>query len=174
MYVDFPHLVGFGGMPVWWALPILGVAGLLVALTISRLPGTGNHLQVAGYRRSRGRRRVHPRRRADAPRAAGRVLAALATLAMGAVLEPEAPLIALGGRLGLCAVRLSRRARRGRGRRGGVGELRRDQRAEGSPILGAFLLMEAIRLGGPALGLVVLPGLLSAVSEPWSSSGSTP
>ena len=90
------------------------------------------------------------------------MLAALATLAMGAVLGPEAPLIALGGRLGLCAVRLSRRARRGRGRRGGVGELRRDQRAEGSPILGAFLLMEAIGLGGPALGLVLLPGLLSA------------
>ena len=49
MYVDFPHLVGFGGMPVWWALPILGVAGLLVALTISRLPGTGGHEAADGF-----------------------------------------------------------------------------------------------------------------------------
>jgi hypothetical protein len=32
----------------------------------------------------------------------------------------------------------------------------------GSPILGAFLLMEASGLGGAALGLVLLPGLLAA------------
>ena len=32
----------------------------------------------------------------------------------------------------------------------------------GSPIVGAFLLMEASGLGGPMLGLVLLPGLLAA------------
>ncbi len=32
----------------------------------------------------------------------------------------------------------------------------------GSPILGAFLLMEAAGLGGPILGLVLVPGLLAA------------
>ena len=32
----------------------------------------------------------------------------------------------------------------------------------GSPILGAFLLMEASGLGGPLLGLVLVPGLLAA------------
>ena len=32
----------------------------------------------------------------------------------------------------------------------------------GNPLLGAFLLMEASGLGGPMLGLVLLPGLLAA------------
>ncbi|MBV9445147.1 MAG: RDD family protein [Streptosporangiaceae bacterium] len=32
----------------------------------------------------------------------------------------------------------------------------------GSPLLGAFLLMEASGLGGPLLGVVLLPGLLAA------------
>ncbi len=32
----------------------------------------------------------------------------------------------------------------------------------GSPLLGAFLLMEASGLGGPSLGLVLVPGLLAA------------
>jgi hypothetical protein len=32
----------------------------------------------------------------------------------------------------------------------------------GSPLLGAFLLTEVVGSGGPALGVVLLPGLLSA------------
>jgi H+/Cl- antiporter ClcA len=81
---------------------------------------------------------------------------------MGAVLGPEAPLIALGGRLGLCAVRLSRRARGAAAVVAASGSFAAISALMGSPVLGAFLLMEAIGLGGPALGLVLLPGLLSA------------
>jgi len=40
---------------------------------------------------------------------AGIALAALTTLGLGAVLGPEAPLIALGGGLAVCAVRLAKR-----------------------------------------------------------------
>ncbi|CAM5722821.1 hypothetical protein SBADM41S_11682 [Streptomyces badius] len=32
----------------------------------------------------------------------------------------------------------------------------------GSPLLGAFLLMEVLGLAGPMLGVVLVPGLLSA------------
>jgi chloride channel protein, CIC family len=32
----------------------------------------------------------------------------------------------------------------------------------GSPVVGAFLLMEAVGLAGPVLGVVLLPGLLAA------------
>jgi hypothetical protein len=32
----------------------------------------------------------------------------------------------------------------------------------GSPIIGAFLLLEAAGLGGPMLGIVLVPGLLAA------------
>src|SRR6202011_5153411 len=39
----------------------------------------------------------------------GVVLAAFATIALGLVLGPEAPLIAMGGGLGLLAIRLARR-----------------------------------------------------------------
>lgn len=45
------------------------------------------------------------------------VLAALVTLCLGVVLEPEAPLIALGGGLGVIAVRLAKRDARSGGRR---------------------------------------------------------
>ena len=80
------------------------------------------------------------------------------------VLGPEAPLIAIGGGLGALAVNLAAKDAppmaatvHGRGR-----QLRRHQHLLGSPIVGAFLLMEAAGLGGPLLGLVLVPGLLAA------------
>ena len=91
------------------------------------------------------------------------ILAALATLIFGAVLGPEAPLIAIGGGLVLLALRAARRDVPTRPR---PSLPRRDFAAIstllGSPIIGAFLLMEAAGLGGPMLGLVLVPGLLAA------------
>jgi H+/Cl- antiporter ClcA len=88
LYAELPGQLGFAEMPAWWPLPILALAGLLVALIISRLPGTAGHEPADGFVPG------------GAPRPSelsGVVLAALATLALGAVLGPEAPLIALGG-----------------------------------------------------------------------------
>ena len=36
------------GPPLWWSLPVLAIAGLIVAFAIVRLPGRGGHLPAEG------------------------------------------------------------------------------------------------------------------------------
>jgi H+/Cl- antiporter ClcA len=153
---DLPRELGFHGEPLWWPAPLLVVSGVLVALAIRHLPGTGGHSPADGFSARRGV--PGP---AELP---GVVLAALATLSLGAVLGPEAPLIALGGGLGICAVRLSRRPTPPGMQTlvASVGSFAAISALFGSPLLGAFLLMEAAGLGGSVLELVLLPGLLGA------------
>ena len=43
----------------------------------------------------------------------------------------------------------------------------------GSPLLGAFLIMEVAGVSGATLSLVALPGLLASGMARWSSSAST-
>ena len=90
--------------------------------------------------------------------------AALATLAFGAVLGPEAPLIAMGSGLGVLAVRLAARDAppTAAAVMAATGSFAAISSLLGSPLIGAFLLLEASGLGGPMLGLVLLPGLLAA------------
>jgi len=92
------------------------------------------------------------------------ILAALATLAFGAVLGPEAPLIAIGSGLGVLAVRLAARDAPPQASIviATAGSFAAVSALFGSPLLGAFLLLEAAGLGGPMLGVVLVPGLLSA------------
>jgi len=92
------------------------------------------------------------------------VLAAFATLSLGVVLGPEAPLIALGAGLGALAVRLVKRDAPARVQSvlAAAGSFAAISTLLGSPLTGAFLLMEASGLGGPTLGLVLVPGLLAA------------
>jgi H+/Cl- antiporter ClcA len=74
------------------------------------------------------------------------------------------PLIALGGGLALLATRLSRRPLPDQAVRvvSSAGAFAAISTLLGSPIAGAFLLMEASGIGGPMLGLVLVPGLLAA------------
>jgi H+/Cl- antiporter ClcA len=154
-YHDLPRALGFDGTPVWWPLPLLGVSGLLVGLTIRHLPGTGGHEPADGMSTSGA---------PDAVELPGVLLAALATLALGASLGPEAPLITLGGGLAVWVVRLSRREVPAQARTvvGAAGSFAAVSALLGSPLLGAFLLMEASALSGPMLGVVLVPGLLAA------------
>lgn len=154
-YTDLPKTLGFHGTPPWWPLPLLGVSGLLVGLTIRHLPGNGGHEPAQGLSTSGA---------PDAVELPGILLAALATLALGASLGPEAPLIALGGGLAVWLVRLSRRDIPAQARTviGAAGSFAAVSALLGSPLLGAFLLMEASALSGPLLGVVLTPGLLAA------------
>src|ERR1700722_19622387 len=156
IFVESPVDGGFKGEPVWWPLPLLMVSGLLVASCIKYLPGTSGHSPADGFQFGGG-----------APSAVelpGVVLAALATLSLGVVLGPEAPLIAIGGGLGVIAVRLAKRDAPPATAvvMASAGSFAAISTLFGSPILGAFLLMEASGLGGPVLGLVLVPGLLAA------------
>jgi H+/Cl- antiporter ClcA len=155
IFTSLPSGLGFHGEPIWWPLPPLALAGLLVALTIKYLPGTGGHEPADGFKAGGV---PGP---AELP---GVVLAALATLGLGAVLGPEAPLIALGGGLAICAVRLTRRPTPASAEKvvAASGSFAAVATLLGSPLLGGVLLMEAIGLGGTALELVLLPGLLAA------------
>jgi H+/Cl- antiporter ClcA len=154
VYTDLPHAFGYGSAPVWWPLPVLGVAGVIVAFAIARLPGAGGHVPANGLNPA-------PTQPIDLP---GVILAGVATIGLGVVLGPEAPLIAIGGGLGFLIIRRLRPD---------APEQVQDLVASsatfaavaflfGSPILAALLLIEATGLGGPRLPLILVPGLLAS------------
>jgi len=155
IFTHLPHGLGFASTPVWWPLPVLAVGSLIAAAAIKYLPGGGGPSPAGGFK-------MHgPPTPAQLP---GVILAALATLIFGAVLGPEMPLILLGGGLVLVFLKLARRDVPEQGQRvlASAGSFASISTLMGSPILGAFLIMEASGLGGPMLGVVLVPGLLAA------------
>ncbi|MCU0307376.1 MAG: chloride channel protein [Thermoleophilia bacterium] len=158
VYTDLPDALGAGADATWWPLIPLTVAGLLVGLVIRYLPGGGGESPADGFRAGRGP--AHPR---TLP---GIFLAALAGLALGAVIGPEAPLIALGGGLAAAIVHL-RRAQGPAGAQAGAvlgatGSFAAVSTLLGNPLVGAVLMLEASGLGGAMAGLVLVPGLLAS------------
>src|SRR5262249_57971227 len=151
-----PQGLGYSTGPGWWPLPMLGIGGVLAALAIRCLPGNGGASAAPGFA-------VHP---PPTPvQLPGVILAALASLAFGAVIGPEMPLIALGAGLAVLATKAARRRpvpEQGVRVLGAAGGFAAIATLLGSPISGAFLLMEASGLGGPMMGLVLVPGLLAA------------
>ncbi len=157
VYVHLPSDVGYhSGPPIWWSLPVLALAGLIIAFAIERLPGGGGHIPANGLSTAGGSPLP-----VDLP---GVILAAFATIGLGVVLGPEAPLIALGGGLGALTIGLARRdappqvvtVLAAAGTFAAVSFLFQ------SPLLAAVLMIEVIGLGGPKLTLVLLPGLLAS------------
>ena len=155
VFTDIPMDLGYDhGAPLWWYLPVLVFAGLVTAFAIARLPGRGGHIPAEGLDPS-------PIPPIGLPSV---LLAGIASIALGPVVGPEAPLIALGGGLGALTIQ----------------SLRRDAPPQlatllassgafaalafifGSPIIAAVILIEAAGLGGPRLTLVMIPGLMAA------------
>jgi H+/Cl- antiporter ClcA len=153
VYTDLPDALGFDKAPAWWPLPVLGLAGVLAALAITRLPGTGGHIPAAGLNAS-------PIGPVELP---GVIAAALASIGLGMTLGPEAPLIALGGGLGLLAANRVRGAQpEAKAVIGASGTFAAVSFLFGSPMIAAILLIEATGLGGPRLPLILIPGLLAS------------
>src|SRR5215468_3483255 len=156
LFTHLPHGLGFATAPAWWPLPMLVIGGVLTALAIRYLPGDGGPSPAGGFG-------AHP---PPTPvQLPGVICAALATLAFGVVLGPEMPLIALGSGLAVLATKAARRRQipaQGVRVLGVTGSFAAISTLLGSPITGAFLLMEISGLGGPALGLILLPGLLAS------------
>lgn len=157
VFESLPDALGYDATPSWWPLIPLTLAGVLVAAAIRYLPGRGGESPAEGFKAGRG----------PAPPEAlpGIFLAALAGLALGAVIGPEAPLIALGGGLAAALVRLQR------GKKapdqvgavlGATGSFAAVSTLLGSPLVGAVLMLEASGLGGAMVGLVLVPGLLAS------------
>ena len=93
LFEGLPDDLGLDGLPGWWVVLVTTVGAALCAVAL-RLPGHGGHEPLEGLSLS-----------GDPPRLLGVLLAAFATLAFGAVLGPEMPLLALGQWLGMKAAR---------------------------------------------------------------------
>jgi H+/Cl- antiporter ClcA len=155
IFHDLPTTLGFDAAPTWWPLPVVAAGGLLVAIAIRALPGKGGHSPADGFKASGP---FPPR---EVP---GVFAAALATLAFGVVLGPEAPLILMGSGLGVLAVRLASKDAPPNAAAvvAAAGSFAAISSLLGSPLLGAFLLLEASGLSAAMLGVVLVPGLLAA------------
>jgi H+/Cl- antiporter ClcA len=156
LYTGFPQVLDLDPVPVWWPLPLLGLAGLMVGLLIRFAPGRGGESPLDGF---------HPGGGPPAPLPLlGITLAAVVSIGFGAVVGPEAPLIAIGGGLAAATVRLARRDAPDQMLAvvAAAGSFAAISALFGSPLSGAFLLMEAVGIGGPMLRPILLPGLLAS------------
>jgi H+/Cl- antiporter ClcA len=156
VFDDLPTQVIGGPAPAWWPVPWLLLSGLLTALTIRYLPGNAGHSPAFGFKAGGGA--------PTGPELIGVFLAALTTLSLGAVLGPEAPLIAIGGGLGALAIHLAKKDAPPMAATvlASAGSFAAISTLLGSPLLGAFLIMEAAGISGVTLSLVALPGLLAS------------
>jgi H+/Cl- antiporter ClcA len=156
VFDDLPNDLFSSGAPAWWPLPWVMLSGLLTGLAIKHLPGNGGHSPAFGFTTGGG-----PPVDRELPAI---ILAALATLSLGAVLGPEAPLIAIGGGLAALTVHLVQRDAPPMAVTiiASAGSFAAISALLGSPVIGAFLIMEAAGVGGMTLSLVALPGLLAS------------
>lgn len=142
--------------PAWWYVILVpGLAGLLVAAAV-RLPGHGGHSPLEGL----GAEPISPIDLTSI------LPAALATLGLGLVLGPEAPLIALGLGLGALSVKLIRLEGTGARLLVFSGAFAAVAALFGGPLIAAFLLFEVTAASGtiPAqqIGRALLPGFVAA------------
>ena len=156
LFSQLPQQLLGGGAPAWWPVPWLVLSGVLTALTIRYLPGNGGHSPAFGFRTGGA-----PFTGRELP---GIALAALTTLGLGAVLGPEAPLIAIGAGLAALTVRLAKKDAPPMAVMimASAGSFAAISTLLGSPVLAAFLIMEIAGIGGMTLSLVMLPGLLAS------------
>ena len=141
--------------PGWYVVLVTALAGILVAGAI-RLPGHGGHSPLEGL----GVEPVNPRDLLSI------LTAALASLSLGIVLGPEAPLIAIGLGVGVVAVRLVRYQGTEAKLLTLAGAFSAIAALFGGPVVAAFLLFEVAAASGEIpsreLGRALLPGFVAA------------
>ena len=150
---DLPDALGYSSPP-WFLvvlLPVVGAAIVVVARMF--LPGDGGHKPLDGL----GGGPVPP------SHAFGIVLAATATLAFGAVLGPEAPLVALGAIVGVVLTSFARLEQRESAVLSTSGAFAAVAAVFGGPIVAGVLIVESAAAGlGAAMLPVLLPGFVAA------------
>jgi H+/Cl- antiporter ClcA len=154
-YTDLPHGLGLSPVPNWWPFVPLAVSGVVVALTIRYLPGRGGNVPVDGF---------HAGEKPTVSELPGITIAALTGIALGPVVGPEGPLIALGAGMAIALTRLIPRPLPEQSFVviAGVGSFAAISTLLGSPIVGAFLLLEISGLAGSLASVMLLPGLLGS------------
>ncbi|UDY37454.1 chloride channel protein [Dermatobacter hominis] len=152
LWDDLPEALGHAEPP-WFLVLALPVAGAVIVWVARQfLPGDGGHSPLEGIGGG-----ATPWRNG-----AGIALAAVGTLSFGAVLGPEAPLIALGSVVGMVVVANTRVRGRGEEVLATAGSFSAVSALFGGPLVAGILLMEGGLAAGASLTVALLPGLVAA------------
>ncbi len=153
LWHDLPDALGYDAPP-WFLVVSLPVAGAALVLAARRLlPGDGGHRPLDGFGASA------PTPVAYMP---GVALAAIGSLAFGAVLGPEAPLIALGSAVGLAVTHFVDIDPAHHKILAMAGAFSAISALFGGPISAGILLIEASLGMGKLLIPLIIPGLVAA------------
>jgi H+/Cl- antiporter ClcA len=146
VWTSVPELFGWSEPAAWWVALVL-VAGALGTFAASKLPGHGGHSPLDGLKLDIGPAHI-----------AGALLAAMCSLVAGAVLGPEAPLMATGTAVGAALAARSTPAVRQLamvcGAAAALGMI------FGNPLITVILMLEAAVLKGSPGGKTALMTLL--------------
>ncbi len=144
-----------GSLHTWWPIIPLTLSGVFVGLIVAKAPGAGGEKPIQGFKAG-----------GDIPGPSillGIAIAAFLSIGFGTVVGPEGPLIALGGGLAYLLVRILKKLPANASKLvAAAGSFASISTMLGSPLTGAFLLMEASGLSGLMLEVVLLPGILAA------------
>lgn len=153
LWHDLPHSLGYSSPPWFLVIGLPVVGAVFVVLARVALPGDGGHSPLDGIGGG------GPTPLAYAP---GIALAAIGTLAFGAVLGPEAPLIALGSAVGVAVTLFVRLGERETAVIGNAGSFAAISALFGGPLVGGMLMVEGGLEMGSMLLPIILPGFVAA------------
>lgn len=146
VWTAVPEEFGWSEPAAWWVVLVL-VAGGLGVFGASKLPGHGGHSPLDGFKLDIGPAHI-----------ASALLAAMASLVAGAVLGPEAPLMATGTAIGAAlATRATPEVRKLAMTCGAAAAM---GMIFGNPLVTVILLLEAALVKGSQGGRAALTALL--------------
>lgn len=152
LWHDLPEALGQSGPPWYLVIGLPALGGLIVAAVRLLLPGDGGHRPLEGLAMGATPLAYGP----------GIALAGLGTLAFGAVLGPEAPLIALGSVIGMSMTLFFRASQREETVLATAGSFSAISALFGGPLVGGMLMVEGGLAMGTGLLPVILPGFVAA------------
>ena len=154
VWENVPKALGMS-TPAWWfGLIVLTLAGVIVGVTIAKLPGTGGHIPAHGL----GGGQPLP---LEMPSI---VIAALVSLVLGAVVGPEAPLVAIGSGIVVVALHKTKVGAQPQALQllAVAGSAAAIATIFGNPVVGAVLMLEVVGLAGAQVLVVLLPAVMAA------------
>ena len=152
LWHDLPDALGYDAPPWFLVVGLPVVGALIVVVARLFLPGDGGHEPLEGLS-------MAPTPVAHAP---GIALAALGTLCFGAVLGPEAPVVALGSVVGMAVTLVVRLGQQETAVLSTAGSLSAISALFGGPLVAGMLFVEGGLAMGTSILAVLLPGLVAA------------
>jgi H+/Cl- antiporter ClcA len=146
LWDDLPDQLGYDSPPAYLVIGLPVVGALIVILARRLLPGDGGNPPTEGMA-------LQATPVAYAP---GIALAAIGTLAFGAVLGPEAPVVALGAIVGVAATHFINVGEQEQRVLSTAGSFSAISALFGGPLTAGMLLLE----GGVGMGAKLIPALL--------------